>query len=607
MINVSAEFRETMDERTDFRCNADITLTDGTELNLSDADFLLSGNGFTDGAGARGFPLGVAIGRTCELSLLNDDGHLAAYDLFGAKIRLFLTFELSETTEKIEMGTFTVLEPETYGETVEITASDDMYKADKPYTTSLDFPCTLQTLYRDACTSCGIPFSTAAFTNDNYVVQEAPDGEYTFREIFGFIAMLAGGNARVSRLGRMEIITYDLWAEEANHTLDKWMSPPTLATDDIIITGVQTVITGTDEEGNTTETPVSAGAEGYVLELENPLFAGQEAAALELIKNIVVGATIRKFEGDYIGYPLAEFMDTVEVVDRKGHSYRSVITDVDFTFCGITTMSNSAESAVRNSSKFISPETKAIIAARKLVEREKTARETAMQHLNQILAESSGFYGTEENQPDGSTIYYLHDKPTIAESQNVMKLTSEAIGFSVDGGETYPFGFTLNGEMVMSIIQTEGLSADWITSGGLNTDRIPGLSALFETSREGVLSEVRNIEAGLQGQITAVQQSANGLRVDITEANADVNGKIADITKYVQIDTEGITIGASDSALKARVDNDKVSFLEAGAVVAYISDRQLYITDGTFLKSLSIGNFAFIPRKNGNMSLIRMG
>lgn len=42
---------------------------------------------------------------------------------------------------------------------------------------------------------------------------------------------------------------------------------------------------------------------------------------------------------------------------------------------------------------------------------------------------------TEDPQDDGSVIYYMHNKPTLEESDIVWKLTAEAIGISTDGGK----------------------------------------------------------------------------------------------------------------------------------------------------------------------------
>ena len=136
MINVSDEFKQLMTERQNFKCNAEVTLANGTVLPLGEDDFSIDNNSLVDAAGANTIPLGVALSRNVQLEIMNDDDHLSNYDFFGAKIRLYLTFELSETTEKIEYGTFTVTQPESYGNVVTIVGYDDMYKADKAYSTT---------------------------------------------------------------------------------------------------------------------------------------------------------------------------------------------------------------------------------------------------------------------------------------------------------------------------------------------------------------------------------------------------------------------------------------------------------------------------------------
>ena len=505
MINVSNEFRALMGERTDFICHAAVTLADGTELTWGLEDFTLAGNTLTDGAGADGFPLGAAICRTAQLQIVNDDGHLDDLDFFGATIRLYLDFRLSETTERVAMGTFTVTEPETAGQTVTITAGDAMYKADRSYEPSIAFPATLGEMFRDICDRCGIPYSTAAFRGSTFQVTAAPAEGYTCRQVLGYIAMIAGGNARISRDGRMEILSYDM-GREPDHDLVDWVTLKT-DTDDILVTGLETAVI--DEDG--AETTVMEGAEGYVLTVENPLMAGKEAQALALMGQGVLGAAFRKFEGEHIAYPLAEFMDTVRLTDRKGNTYMSVITDVEFAFGGRTSMSNSAASAVRNGSRYISPEVKAKIAARELVAQEKTAREAAVARLNERLAESAGMYSTQKVLPDSSTVYYLHDKPTVGESQNVMKLTAEAIGFSTDGGKTYPFGFTVTGEMIMGIIRSEGISADWINAGALTVQDEKG-NVIFLADVEGhrFLVDTENFKVDADGVITAKNGNFSG-------------------------------------------------------------------------------------------------
>ena len=128
MINVSREFREQMNSNTNFRQQADVTLANGTQLVLTEADFTLKNNSVSEGSGVAGLPLGVAVCRSIQIELKNDDDRLSDYDFFGARIHLYLTYQLSQSVEKIDYGFYTVTAPETYGATVIIRAYAFIYK-----------------------------------------------------------------------------------------------------------------------------------------------------------------------------------------------------------------------------------------------------------------------------------------------------------------------------------------------------------------------------------------------------------------------------------------------------------------------------------------------
>ena len=506
MINVSKEFLEEMRNRTDFKQFAFVKLSDGTVFDIEYSDFTLRNNSIVDGAGESSIPLGVAIEKSIQLEIANDDGKYSNYDFLNAEIILYLKFELSESTETIVFGRFTVLTPCTRGSTIIITAVDNMYKTDMPYDTYLSFPATIGAMLRDSCNATGLLLESSEFPHNDFIVKEKPTG-FTHRQIIGFIAMIAGGNARINKVGRLEILPYDLlkdnnlldggnfsewinkntvdggsfnpWTIEniisggefsdlkKYHVLFEWMNDPKIDTDDIVITGIQTVYTEED-----TEKTLLVGEEGYVLKIENPLIAGKEQEVLQYVADNLIGSTFRQFEGDHVSYPLAEFMDPVIIVDRNGNIYNSFITDIDFTFLGMTTFKNSAEPVLRNGRSYGSAPVEVLRKAKQMVAYEKTEREKAFEMLQETIANSSGMYVTAETQPDGSSIYYAHNKPTLAESDIVWKYTAEAIAVSTDGGKTYPYGFTVTGDMITKILSTEGINADWINSGTLKIGSI---------------------------------------------------------------------------------------------------------------------------------------
>lgn len=469
MIHVSSEFKEIMMQRQDFKENAEVTFSDGTVLHLEEKDFSITNNSVVDSADANAVPIGAAICRNIQMELLNEDDHLEKYDFYGARIRLYLTFELLNTIEKIEFGTFTVTAPECYGTTVVVNASDDMYKANAAYSTDLSFPATAGAVLRDACSRCSILMATTSFLHDDFQIQTKPSGDYTFRQVIGYLAMIACGNARINRSGKLEILTYDLDFTRECHNLTEWKSL-TMDTSDITITGIQTTrkMKKTEGEKETeVEETVRAGSEGYMLTVSNPLVSGNEETLVAWIHEKIAGVPFRRFAGDYITYPLAEFMDLAKITDWRGNTYNTFITDIDFVFFGITTLKNSAESGLRNASKYGSEDTQTNVHLQELIEQERTDRQEAIKKLGDSLNAGGGLYATYEKQPDGSTITYLHDKPTLKESKTVIKITAEAIGVSNDGGKNYLYGFVLDGDIIAKILYAHGIDADYINTGAI--------------------------------------------------------------------------------------------------------------------------------------------
>lgn len=561
MINVSNEFKKLMNTQTDFKENAVITLLDGTVLELSENDFTFSNNAIIDSAGASGLPLGVAIRRNIQIELMNDNDKFSIYDFFGAKIRLYLTFQLSETVEKIEEGFFTVISPETYGETVIITAVDDMHKTDKAYDSLLGYPSTAKEVLIDACSRCDIPLLSTSFPNDDFVILERPDSEMTYAQVIGYIAMISAGNARINRQGLLEILHYnqsavgtmfdggsyspwyaksdldggdftfsngdnadggDFTSSSNYHMLSDWKTLK-VDTDYVIITGITTTVN---------EAVYQYGLDGYMLSVNNPLASGNESALIDYLGSELVGMTFRKFEGDYIANPLIEFMDPAVIIDRKGRMYSTYITDVDFSFFGFTVLKNSAENAVRNSSKYNSESVKAIIESKKLVEKEKTDREVAIEQLANKLATSSGLYMTTEEQADGSSIYYMHDKPTLGESMVIWKLTALAFAISTDGGKTYPYGFTVDGTTITRLLYAEGIDADYITSGTISTERLDADSiaaAVVNTqalsAKYATISSLNATNLSVSGKLDAKEFTAENISaMNITVDSANIKG-----------------------------------------------------------------------------------
>lgn len=120
------------------------------------------------------------------------------------------------------------------------------------------------------------------------------------------------------------------------------------------------------------------------------------------------------------------------------------------------------------------------------------------------------------------------------------------------------------------------------------------LESKVTTSASGVTTEFTN-------KLTEIQNNIDGT----------ISSKFKELYSYIReyMDANGlpvIELGSEQSNLIAKITNEKIAFLQNGIEVAYISDDKLFITEAEILTSIIIGNFAFVPRANGNLSFVKV-
>lgn len=564
MKNVSNEFKNIIKSGGPFYAYASITLKNGEKLYLdSDNDFFISGNGYAEDGGD-GFPLGSALSKSVTLVIDNIDERFSKYDFYYAQISLFTEADIESRSydawrdvkgeeildvngntimltksriERLNEGTFTVLEPTAVGDTIELVGYDSMYKADADFTSKLSYPTTAGQLLREACSTCNIMLGSPKFKNDDFVIEQAPE-KVTCREVIGYIAMLAVGNAVIQN-GTLVIKSYDFSAiskitnrddlvEDAGYSiLMDYQSDPDISTDPVVITGIATTKKVENES-----TILIRGTDDYALEITNPLIEGHEDDAINLIGDVLIGVKLRGFSGEFFPDPMIEFMDLACVVDRKDKVYPTFITSLEFNYLGSSSFSCGIKDPERQKSTYYSEATKVYEKAKKEIKQNKTEFEAAVDNLNKTLESASGMYSTEVVQPDGSVISYIHDKPTVEESKNVIKVTSEAIGISSDGGKTYPYGLFLTGDLITRILYAIGINADYINSGSLTVKDKNGNITFYadtETGRVTINAESISITG------KSVEDISNGIvddfvtniyKTDMDEIKNSVRNKI---------------------------------------------------------------------------------
>lgn len=529
---------------------ADITLTDGTVLNLTSANLWANGFSFEDSvSGDSSFDIGSAIINVLNLSINNFDGEYSDYDFEGAEVICYvgLQIEDEDTSERLDSSgeqildstgdtiivhkntviektricTATVVEqPEDETVTIDLTCEDNMRKFDRNYSDSkLKYPATRGQIVRDACEVCGVTLQITSFDRDDYIVQNRPNDEaLTFRQVLQWVAQIGCQWMRCDEYGRLcigwyssineeELIIDDLGVlktqDDSNISLELSSANGILsanngtflendgilrlfATDekgnvseikttygftphhtDVVITGVK--VTEYSESSSDNPQTYMVGTEGYVLGISgNKLIrVGDGQTIASMIAEKCVGMRFRPFESECPTDVALEAGDSLIIVDRNGKIYTSLLTTTTLKPGSGQKIACNAKSAAKNSSTRYSQATQAFVAARNMVKQEKTEREKALEEFGKRIDSATGVYTTVEPQQNGSKIFYLHDKPTLAESQAIWKMTSEAWGVSTDGGQTWNGGMTVDGDTIVRILNAVGVNATWINTGAI--------------------------------------------------------------------------------------------------------------------------------------------
>ena len=240
-----------------------------------------------------------------------------------------------------------------------------------------------------------------------------------------------------------------------------------------------------------------------------------------------------------------------------------------------------------------------------------------------------------KNAPIGEWVFY----------QNTGKYSSDMIptGFFVLLGN--------NGSYTISRIKLElgDVATDWSPSPrdvATNED-VTNVSDSVDTIGEDLLNAQASIELlqnsisslvvdengeslmtqtdeGFRFDISSITNTLNDATTSISEIEGDVGQldslveninsttkEISEKTAYITItqDDSGnpqLELGKADDPFKVRITNTAMEFVENNDVIAYITNKKLFIETGVFVNELQIGDtvgFIWKRRSNGNMGL----
>jgi len=639
MLSTSFAFRRYVAEGGHLLNRIELSMADGTAHELDGSAITMGGLSASSATSKSGeFSIGSAVVGTARITLANYGGEWDDADFTDATCVISVGAPLADgTVEWLRKGIYGVEQPESYDSTITLDMRDGMRLFQRPYSdVRTAYPATLRTIVADVASVCGVTMASADFPGAGQVASLRPDDDgTTCLDVLAWAAQMAGCFCDMDPFGRLRVRWYETGVYETEDWLDggtydtgttpygdgdaadggafhsggdpfngggftepRWATVTaikslTTATDDVVVTGVR--VTAADQvrqdgTGGQKGESYLYGTEGYVLEVGgNPLIAhGSAQSVASQIGPAVVGMRFRPLTVSALGDPAIEAGDPMLVVDRRQRTYRSWVTQTTWVAGGFQSLSCDARTPARNKADSYSAVTRAIVQLRNSARAEATARERAIADLAEQLVDTCGLYATEEVLQDGSTVYYAHDRPTLAESQIVWKFTANAFAWSTDGGATYPFGVDVTGAAILDRIYTIGLDASYVNAGRVAFDGGGWID--FELGTMG-LGDTSSIGG----------QTVKEMRDAIDDARRQA-------TDYIAYRDGELTLGAGDSAIRNVLTNQRMAYRTDAGDVAWFGLTEddiwnLFIETASVQNRLNFNDFAWIARQNGNMTL----
>lgn len=500
MLSASVDFKDKIDNGNPIFTKCLVTLQDGTNLTLNANNFAFD-DGFemnTATSNTTSFDIGACITGELRLKLLNYNGEFDDYSFDKAKVVAYVYSP--ELTEEIKKGVFYVDSQDFNSGVVSLVCYDKMTAFDKAFSNSTSTAKTASQWVTELANSHNISLKNARFNNSTLELKIPTDGDYTEKQMLSYILQCTGNFAKIDEDEQLRIDWYEVTSLKPIIDAQTFTNPSedvidagdfadidnvnliytggtfnerknesgvitrlfshSIAVDDVEVTGVRTVL----EDG----TEVLAGKEGYVLRIEkNPLITEKNQADItQRLWNVCIGLMFRPMTISILSNPLIQSGDILMVV-IKGSIYYTIATNVDYSQGNYTVITCGAESPTKNASKYGTPSLQIDKKVNGIIDTRLTDYDRGIMEMVNLISQSLGTFTTKDILDDGSTIYYMHDKPTLADSKKIWKFTADGMMTSNDGGNTWTSGWTVDGKLAMNLIEAVGISFDWAKGGTL--------------------------------------------------------------------------------------------------------------------------------------------
>ena len=478
MLPVSAEVIDLF--RKHYRAKIEIDVAGVSGLTqLHDADlvedgFALDRYCFPSDA----FEIGTATEGEIEIELNNADGRFNACNFDGAFLtaRLYIKKWDARQWEKaqihsVPLGKFCVDDVTKNKSSITLSALDNMAQFDRDVGDyDLVFPATLGAILSHACTRCAVALATPTFPNSDFLVQYRPDTtDLTYHQIVSWVAQLAGSNAYCDHNGDLCVGFFT----DTGFTLSPSdRTDSELSEDTATITGVCLL--------STDDVEYLAGTTDCCINVEgNKLAQGDLSTVAANIYKQVGGFSYLPYSAEIFPCPFLMPMDMITYRDTAGGEHKTIVSNVTYSLFGKTLIDGKGigktQDAQAQHGEMTAYERFVIDQTKKQLENKLAEEHAGSLLLNQIISGAVGLYRSEVKNDSGSSVWYYHDKATLAASTIIYTFNENGFAFTKswnDGNPVWQYGITREGSAVLNALFVHKITTDMIDAETVTADKI---------------------------------------------------------------------------------------------------------------------------------------
>lgn len=586
MHSISSEALALFKEHAKQTAKISVTPKSGNSFVLTEADILTNGFKLNRSSVSGGtVELGSVIASELDLTLENYNERFQGTAFEGAKLFVSACVTDGLTEYPVDFGYFTVDEVLKGKNAITITALDRMVKFDKeieadfftdnPNDTFDIIDENLNKIYADSetklvwkfyssdktvselvkriCYYCGIRLKTDLSTlpNHDYTVVSIPQTDgLTYRHLLSWCCQIMGVCAYMDSDGMLVL----KWYSESGVELDVGDRYDSVIGENSIVLNRLTITVA--------DKTYTSGTGSYAIDLTgNMLVQTNPQEMLDNLCSAIGGLTYIPFTAETVPFPQLEPLDKINIIDKNGNIYPTIITNWTFSLNNSTVLAGQGISETKNNYAAAAPFTPAqsFVIEKKSNEIKDEFDSKIEQTRTSILLEVSGKYATGEEV--GSALKVTNEAITseVTRAKNAESSMSTLIQQNADNILLRVTKKDLSDEVASEVASEIEQSADTIR---LKASKIVWQSDKSSMTEDGVLTAQG---ADIKGEITATSLILEGCQIPYSSVSGTPN-----LTVYIAKDG---TIGTgsfsnddnSDKAFKVSSDG----LLQAKNAVIY--------------------------------------